>query len=54
MFIINIYIDLDKKWECRQKYVKLKYGGKRLYHYNEDDFNFDLNYAVKQHGYTKT
>ena len=30
------------------------YGGRRIYHYNKDDFNFDLYQVFKQHGYTKT
>ena len=34
--------------------ILFNYRGRQLYQYNEDDFNFDLNYTVKQHGYTKT
>ena len=33
---------------------KIKYSGRRLYQYNEDDylFNIWLHHAVKQHGET--
>ena len=37
-------------------YLKMSYSRRRMYQYNEDDFdfNFDLYQVVNQHRYSKT